>query len=330
MIAGAQRAWDRFRILVAAGWALLALAAVVYSNAKHLPPLPAFFVAAAFLVEFPLYLLPGTEVACVRLRTWKRVRLAGFMAASAVVPWLLYAIPTGEFAFSSLLAIAAIAVIVSFWYVLWSPSPLADVVLLAFVAALIVVKIFDQIFKSPIPGIQVSILGHLMLIRLTATAVLLVRGHISSSFRFWPDGHEWLIGLRYFAMLLPVAGLAYFGLGLVDLRPQPQNAAIAGGTFLGILWVVALSEEFLFRGLLLPWLSEWTGSRTFALIATSVAFGCVHLGFRFHGGFPNWRFATVAAVAGYFYGLAARNAGSIQASMVTHALTVTAWRVFLH
>jgi hypothetical protein len=42
--------------------------------------------------------------------------------------------------------------------------------------------------------------------------------------------------------------------------------------------------------------------------------------------FPNWRFALMAAVAGLFYGLAFRAAGSIRASMVTHALVVATWR----
>jgi membrane protease YdiL (CAAX protease family) len=54
-------------------------------------------------------------------------------------------------------------------------------------------------------------------------------------------------------------------------------------------------------------------------------FGAAHFWFRT---FPNWRFAAVAAVAGVFYGLAFRQARSIRASMVTHALTVTAWRLF--
>jgi membrane protease YdiL (CAAX protease family) len=44
--------------------------------------------------------------------------------------------------------------------------------------------------------------------------------------------------------------------------------------------------------------------------------------------FPNWRFALLAAVAGVFYELAFRRARSIRASMVTHALVVTTWRVY--
>jgi membrane protease YdiL (CAAX protease family) len=36
----------------------------------------------------------------------------------------------------------------------------------------------------------------------------------------------------------------------------------------------------------------------------------------------------LATLAGIFYGLAFRQARSIRVSMVTHALTVTTWRMF--
>jgi len=96
-------------------------------------------------------------------------------------------------------------------------------------------------------------------------------------------------------------------------------------TFFGVLWVVALSEEFFFRGLLQQWTSKWMSSETAGLIVTSLLFGAVHLWFR---PFPNWRLAVLAAIAGVFYGLAFQRARSIRASMVTHALVVTTWRVF--
>jgi membrane protease YdiL (CAAX protease family) len=103
-------------------------------------------------------------------------------------------------------------------------------------------------------------------------------------------------------------------------------AAIALGEFAGILWVVALSEEFLFRGLLQQWFEQWTGSSAAALILASILFGGAHLGF--HGLFPNWRFALVAALFGLCCGLAWRESRSIQAGMVTHALGATLYRVF--
>jgi uncharacterized protein len=51
----------------------------------------------------------------------------------------------------------------------------------------------------------------------------------------------------------------------------------------------------------------------------------VHLPF---GTFPNWRFALIAAIAGWFYGRAYLKTGSIRAAMVAHALTNVTWKTF--
>jgi membrane protease YdiL (CAAX protease family) len=165
-----------------------------------------------------------------------------------------------------------------------------------------------------------------MLIRMGALAVLILRGNVDAEFRFLPNRREWLTGLRYFIPALPVVGFSYWALGLAQPRVHPLGVLQGIGTFLLILWVVALSEEFFFRGLLQQWLEGWTGNGITALIFAAVVFGSAHLGF--HRIFPNWRWAIVAAVLGLFLGLAWRSARSVQASMVTHALIVTVWRVF--
>jgi membrane protease YdiL (CAAX protease family) len=317
-------------LTLVAGWFVLAIAAGAYARMKSVSLELAAPVAAAFLLEFAFYILPAFDYQRERLAAWSQTRLIVFMTGTAIAPWLLYATATGHFRPAALALLIAIAAGASCWYLVWPASPLSDLVFLGALAAVILSKEFDVLYPSPIPKVSISYLGHVMLIRTGAMAVLLVRGNVPASFRFLPDRREWLIGLTYFGMLLPVAGAAYGALGLFQLRAQPQNVGIAIGTFLGILWVVALSEEFFFRGLLQNWLTTWTRNSAFALIATSILFGSVHLGFRFHGEYPNWRFAIVAAIAGVFYGLAARKAKSIQASMVTHALTVTVWRVFLH
>jgi membrane protease YdiL (CAAX protease family) len=314
-------------LTLVAGWFVLAGAAIAYADLKSVPLGAAAPVAAAFLLEFAFYLLPGFDFQRERLASLGTIRLSLFLTGTAIAPWLLYSIATGHFALAPLMVLTAIAAGVSCWYLVWPPSPLSDLVFLGALAAIILSKVFDVLYPSPIPKVPISYLGHIMLIRTGAMAVLLVRGNVPASFRFLPNRREWLIGLAYFGMLLPAAGAAYGALGLYELRPHPQNPAIAVGTFFGILWVVALSEEFFFRGLLLNWLTGWTRNFPSALVITSILFGSVHLGFRFHGNYPNWRFAIVAGIAGIFYGLAARKARSIQASMVTHALTVTLWRV---
>ncbi len=168
-----------------------------------------------------------------------------------------------------------------------------------------------------------------MWIRTGAFALLSVRRVQGVGFGFWPSGREWKIGTVFFLLMLPVvAGLAYW-IGWGKFHPPTaswiRTPVIVVLNFFGALWVVSLGEEFFFRGLLQQWMVGWLRSEWAGLIATALLFGSVHLPY---GTFPNWRFALLAAVAGVFYGLAFRQAKSIRASMVTHALTFTAMRVF--
>jgi membrane protease YdiL (CAAX protease family) len=314
-----------------AGWLLLALCAWIFARMRSIPGWAALPVTAAFLIEIPFYLLPGFNAARAWLGRQRKIRAAGLLAASAVAPWVVYSFSTGEARLVNLLLLLLIALAVSFWYIVLPAAPVSDALFLVAIAAVYLSKIFDRIYLSPIPKLSISVLGHLMLIRTAALAVLIFRGNVMAEYRLIPNRREWLTGLRYFGMMLPVIGLAYWGLGLVQLRPHPNGVGLAVllgiGTFLPILWVVALSEEFFFRGLLQQWVEQWTGSRNTALIVASLLFGCAHLGF--HRIFPNWRWAIVAAILGIFCGLAWRNARSVQAAMVTHALIVTVWQVFL-
>jgi uncharacterized protein len=317
----------RFRAVLAAGWVLLALAAWIYASTKHVPEWAAIPIAAAFLFEFPFYILPSFDAPRAWLVRLGKIRAAALLAASALAPWLIYSLATGEARLINFLLLLAAAVIISFWYILLPANSISDALFLLFLAAMLLSKVFDRIYLSPVPKLSISILGHLMLIRTAALAVLILRGNVTAEYRFLPNRAEWIAGLRYFAMMLPVIGIAYWGLGLVKLRPHPLNLLLAIGTFLGMLWVLALSEEFFFRGLLQQWLERWTGNSISALVVTAILFGSVHLGFNHI--FPNWRWAIVAAILGLFCGIAWRNSRSVQASMVAHALTVTLWRVFL-
>ena len=173
------------------------------------------------------------------------------------------------------------------------------------------------------------VLGQLMWFRTGLFSMVSVRRARNIGFGFWPEASEWKIGAIYFVALLPIAAAAGWALGFA--RPHLRYrgwgtlplATIA--TFFGVLWVLALAEEFFFRGLLQRWLEEWLHREWVALILASAIFGFVHL---WYASFPNWRFAALAGIAGIFYGLAFRQARSIRASMVTHALTVTTWRIF--
>jgi len=270
------------------------------------------WVAVAVVAEAILYASMARE----RWRQWWQPRL---LIAAAPLSCALYHVALPQSSLKSVLWLGAMAAA----FVLVSPV-LSRVrhgwaLLLVLAAAPVLLKAFRPLYP-PAGELRMEFLGQLMWIRTTLLTILRDLKPEAVGFGFWPEAREWKIGARYFLLLAPVA----LALSLITgfARPAwpvaawPAVVLTAAATFFGIFWVVALSEEFFFRGLLQPRVGLW---------AASALFGLVHLGFR---EFPNWRFAVVAAVAGVFYGLAFRTGGGIRASMVTHALTVVFWRTF--
>lgn len=275
---------------------------------------------AAVLLEAALYAsLAFEEIRC-KWR-WQAVALL------APVPYLLYTIPLGLASPVHAAVLMLIAAAASAWFRLLPRRRLTDFAFVAMMAAPLLFKLFPLIYPRAHEDLRLDFLGQLMWIRAALIAVLHDRPQRGIHFGFIPTRQEWLTGFKWFAIALPpVLGIVVWT-GFASLAiPQAawwKTAATAAGAFIGILWVVALSEEFLFRGLLQQWFEEITGKRWIALAAASLLFGAAHLGFR---GFPNYRFAAIAALAGVFYGMAFANGKGIRAAMVAHACMVAVWR----
>jgi membrane protease YdiL (CAAX protease family) len=188
-------------------------------------------------------------------------------------------------------------------------------------------RYFQAVFIPLVPQLrnEFAFLGHFILIQMAIAVLLLGRRVPDPGFGFIPAWREWRIGVvhyLWFAVLgLPLALL----MKAVHLRAAPAPAWSVLGTLVGYLWVVALSEEFFFRGVLQQWIGNWTRSASRALLITSVLFGLIHLGYR---RFPNWRWVLVATLLGWCCGRARNQAGNIRAAVVTHALAVATWRGF--
>jgi membrane protease YdiL (CAAX protease family) len=318
MMAAMPNSLARFRAVVGVGWVVLGVAAILYARMKGIPAWAAIPIAAAFLVEFPFYLLPAFAP--------ERLRSPWLLAATCVIPYLVYSIPTGEFRVIGFVLLWAIALALSFWFALLPKSGLTDVLFLVLPVTIYLSKVFDGIYLTPVPKLPVSYLGKVMLIRASVTAILAIRGNAGVEFRFLPNRGEWMVGLRWFAILVPLCGLALWGLRIASLRPQPHAPLIALAELIGIFWMVAMPEEFIFRGLLQQWIERWTARPVLALFLASLIFGSAHLAF--HNIFPNWRFAIVAAIFGLCCGMAWRETRTIQSSMVTHGLAAALYRVF--
>lgn len=310
-------------------WALGAVAGYLYARDRGIPFDTALAVLPAFLLEVSFFFTLGVEDLRRRVEKLKPWALGLALTAAAVAPYCVAALLLHSFEWRALGLLAALAAIASFWYVLLPQRPSVDILFLVFVAVIYLLKLFPRIYHEPHPRLPLAALGQLMWFRTGLFAMVSVRRTGNLGFGFWPGAREWRIGLLYFAALLPVVAAIAWGLGFTQPHMRytewQKFSLVALATFFGILWVVALGEEFFFRGLLQQWMTAWMHNEWIALAATAFLFGSVHL---WYGRFPNWRFAALAAVAGVFYGLAFRSAKSIRASMVTHALTVTMWRLF--
>jgi len=311
-----------FRATLLIGWIALGAAGMVYARARSVPGAVAWPALTAFLVEYPFYLVTAFPAWRERLAG---ARLPVFLLASAILPYLTACCGAVPFQWLSLVRLAALALALSLWYLVLPQAALADLAFLALVAAATVSKYLERIYPPPAKGVDVVILGHLAVIQIAVMALLVQRRVPEAGYGFLPAARDWRIGAVHYLYFV-VAGLPLAWLLGATHFVTPAPWWKIPGIFLGTLWVVALSEEFFFRGALQSWMEQWTGNCGAALVFASALFGLVHLWFR---EFPNWRWALLVSVLGWFCGRARNQAGNIRAGMVTHALAVTTWRAFL-
>jgi len=289
-------------------------------------PTPLLLAALpAFLVELTLYFLTASGRTRSWLERFSPARIAWGLTASAVFTYLLYSLPLACFRWQSLVLLVLLATLVSSWYLILPRRWYVDAGFLVLMAGVLMSKVFVSIYLGPHEDLPGSTLGQLMWIRLGVVGALSFRRMEGVGLGLLPTRREWVAGALQYLYFIPIGVLLSLGLKFKVFRWNNLPWWLIVLTFLAMLWVVALSEEFFFRGLLLQWMRAWTGRESVALAASSVLFGMVHLPF---GTFPNWRFALIAAIAGWFYGRAYLKTGSIRAAMVAHALTNVTWKTF--
>lgn len=320
----------RFLTTLSLVWIAACIAAYVYSQQQHISSTLVFAVVPAFLAELALYLVPG--FALVRKRfdaLGSKMHRAALLAASGVLPYLIESLGTRTFHLVPFAKLLAMVLVAAFWYVWLSRGMLVDLLFLGFMAAVYLSRPFDHIYGQPAPHAPLAVLGQLMWIRLGLMAVLSLRSLDDARFGFVPTREEWRIGVKHFLFFLPIGAALVYVVQLGEFHPHPlpwwKFGLLLVLTFWGIFWVVSLAEEFFFRAFLQRVLARGTHSETVGLFAAAALFGLAHLPFH---KFPNWRLGIVAAALGIFCGLSLLRARSVRASMVTHALVATTWRMF--
>jgi membrane protease YdiL (CAAX protease family) len=283
----------------------------------------------AFLIESFFYLAAGfesTRAVFAGIRSPSRQAL--LLLVSGLLPYFILSTPTGLFRLNAFLLLGCLVAVCSFWHVILPRRPAFDVGFLVLIAAPLIARAFPRIYLTPDSSLATNILGHLMWIRVTSLAFLFIRGWDAGPVGFWPSWREWRWGALTFAMAATALAIAAQSIHFASFAPAHGEfwwiAAKALGYFFGTLWVVAFFEELFCRGVVLRGLLKSALPSWVAIVISSLAFGSVHLWYR---EFPNWRFAVMASIAGVFYAIAYLRGGSVRASMITHALTVTAWRM---
>jgi uncharacterized protein len=137
----------------------------------------------------------------------------------------------------------------------------------------------------------------------------------------WRRGFGWAVLLNFVLLAVIIIPLGetihfiHFGPTAHSLKGTP----LAG---LEILVFTAWPEEFLFRGLLQNLLSRSLKNRYAGWIIASVTFGFAHI---LHAPVPNWKYVSLATIAGLFYGRAWMKTESIFPGAIVHAFVDTIW-----
>ena len=103
-----------FPVVLLIGWAVLGAAGLVYARWKGIPGWAAGPLLAAFLVEFPFYLVPAFPA--IRERIPPR-HLAAYVFTSAAMPYLVCCAGAAQFQWAGLARVAALALALALWFV---------------------------------------------------------------------------------------------------------------------------------------------------------------------------------------------------------------------
>jgi membrane protease YdiL (CAAX protease family) len=283
------------------------------------------FVAA--LATFGL--LQGSALVFAARGMLERVAAAGASSGWLVgfaifLTYLLYAFGTGTLSFARLGAVALflflpLAILSAAGKA--SAGSVQDFLVIA--GVWVAVKFGPAHWIWPFPSGKLAyILTMLLSVNLAIAGFLLVRRIKGVGYSIgW--GGDWtfsiLASLLSFACIAIPVGVK---LRFIAFDSHHQSWMALPLNAIGILLFIAWPEELLFRGLLQNCLSRATKSDLFGWIAASALFGLSHIT---NGGFPNWRYVLLAAIAGFFYGWTWRRTNSIFASALVHGAVDLLW-----
>ena len=326
--AGEKRVgWAPFAAIAGMLAMLFAAVAIPYSKRYHLRFEAAAGIYGCFLLLLWLALLPGVRPGQALLSQIRPRWRNALWFFSFCVPYLLYALSTGDFRWAAFLRVLSVALTPTLLYLAFpSRHPdrfnLADLGVAVFLITVVLDGWMRNVWRLPV---NLDFMGRLLLIASVATTW--------SSVRPVPGLH---FHLEFTRKVLRAAGLnfLYFGgiaipvgflIRFTDWHPRWHGLGPFALDYVEIFLFIALLEELFFRGFLQSLFTETIGSALKAQAVVALVFGMFHI---LHAPFPNWRYVALASIAGWFYGQVYRQGGGVFASALTHAMVDTVWRTW--
>jgi uncharacterized protein len=320
-----KRTWWPFGAVLGALALIFAALAATYSKRYGLSWPGLLGVYLCFLLQLAEAIAPGFAVS---REAAHRIPTPWLLPLLWCLPYLLYAAGTGDWRWAALGKLLLVAIPAVAIYILFPVRSTArfnwqDAAL----ALLLIVAILSHQLRSiwNIP-VNLDFLVRLYLISVATWTWTFIRPvpNLGFEFRFSPRILKAAaINFVLFAAIAIPLGL---GLRFTAWSPRWHGPASFCLDYLEIFLFIALLEETFFRGFLQTLLSASFGSWWKAQALVSCLFGLFHI---LHAPFPNWRYVLLATIAGWFYGSAFRQTGSLIASSLVHSMVDTVWRTLL-
>jgi membrane protease YdiL (CAAX protease family) len=277
---------------------------------------------ACFALLLAPYWFFGFGLADVLVRVLRSVVVRVLVPALMVVPYLVYALPRGEFRAEFAMLFVTIPVFLSAIFVARPPRDHGlswqDLIVLVVVG----VPVEFGILRGAFPHPGLAAFPKLLLMDALLYAYLVVRRLPGVGFDLRVRGRDFAIGMREWAFFAPIAIALGLAIGFIRFHAYWPDPGGAFANWVITFFFVALPEEFFFRGLLLNLLERRLGSTRNALMIASVVFGLSH----FNKPLPfNWRYVILASIAGMFYGRAWLDRRRLATSAITHATVDVVW-----
>lgn len=315
--------WILFALLLTAFWAVAKRYGITRNLGGHLP---------VTVLSFALLLAPlwgfgfGLAAAFEPILRWPWLRR--LLPGALVLPYFTFTYPRGQFSWTMgatfLVILLGVSGLLEWAAVLDACDSLKfrwqDGIALLLLGLPVEFHWFAQAF----PGGGLGAFPKLLLLDAALYGFLVVRRVPDAGFDLRLRMRDLWIGVREWAMFAPVA--IGFGLstGFIHFHAHMPTPGHATSAVLVTFFLVALPEEFYFRGILQNLLASrmTTGN---ALWTSAALFGLSH----FNKGMAfNTRYVVLAAVAGIFYGRAWRDRRRVAASALTHTMVDVAWSLW--